>query len=360
MDNTSSFTPIEKMANDLIRIFIDAGYAPGGLQVKRDLLSQIVKRHHTLGYTEYSQSVIDDYINTANWRKDVAGQNVNYTRQMIRCAKYLQEYHESGTIQVGKKKFVSDGLSSYYRKILEAIDAHPSWSHTRKNTLRSQGQLYFSWLEEKGIQTLDDMPTKSITSFLSEKKLRNSSITTYKTGLSALFRYLYEEGIIKRDPHEAFDFNVSALLTADKKRERRPSPRSDEEEKQKIIECVDTTNARGKRDLAILLLGSEEGLTLTQISSLTLSCVKREGDRLFLRLTGSAEKEIPLSVRLSHALTDYIDNARPSSDDPHLFLTLRSPLKGIAPISCANVLLYYRKKAGLPPAPFSSLYAPNR
>ena len=344
--------PIKMLVMELTQLFRDAGYEAGSIKRKEETWNAIVRRHMSQGYETYEQSVIDDYVRTAKWRHETAGQNENYTRQMIRNARYLQEFHETGTVEFARKRYLSHDLSPYYESLLRVIEFHPSLGEKNKRNIRHSAGLFFVWLQEKGITFIDDMPKDSIRAYFNEKKFGKNSVYSYKSGLKTFFSYLYESGIIGEDFGDAFRFKLKDIETA-------PSGTRKKQEKNvmdagigRVIESVDTSAPRGKRDLSILLLAAELHLTAGEITNLRISGFNPEGRVLIV-----GKEERALSGRLSGVMEDYIRNGRPASDEPYIFLPLRKPLIKLSPQACAYIYNHYRKALSLPGAPFESLYS---
>jgi len=77
------------------------------------------------------------------------------------------------------------------------------------------------------------------------------------------------------------------------------------EVKQLLYHCDDTIT--GKRDRVVLSLLLGAGLRRSELSSLSFDCIKIQGDRTVLEVTGKGAKDrvIPVSDRLAQLLTEW-------------------------------------------------------
>lgn len=358
--NNNGLLPIEQLEAELLWVFRDAGYREKSLKLKKEMWNAIVRRHIAKGYVHYEQSVIDEYINTARWRRDVAHQKENYTRQMIRNAHYMQEFHETGNVVLANKKRLRNGKPSSNEQLLTVIESHPSWNPKYKGTVKRYGRSFLDWLEENGISSVEDITGETVLRFFNEKKFSPSSVHSYKYGLRKVFLYLYETGAIRKDISDVFvsGFEPGLIEYGTPGRNRKKDMVSDgasaKAEIDRVLKSIDRTGLRGKRDYAILLLGAELGLKAAEIVNLMLENHDPERGIIMVRnaLNGKYT-ERRLSRRLSDAIRDYIHNARPECDVPYIFLPLRSPLARLSPTNCTNIYSYYRKALSLPAESFS-------
>jgi integrase len=125
---------------------------------------------------------------------------------------------------------------------------------------------------------------------------------------------------------------------------RRPQPMPSvysEDEIERMEAAIDRTTPTGKRDYALVLLGTRLGLRLEDIR--TLSFDELDFERNAIRLVQKktlAKLELPLLPELKAALLDYIDNARPDVGDDTVFRLSCTPYD---PMSKNGIIACFRR-----------------
>ncbi|KNH10229.1 Mobile element protein [Candidatus Burkholderia brachyanthoides] len=97
----------------------------------------------------------------------------------------------------------------------------------------------------------------------------------------------------------------------------------------RAIEGCDPMTAVGRRDRAVLLLLARLGLRGGEIITLRLDDIDWDASRLRVRGKNGRECLMPLPAAAGKAIADYLRNGRPLSNDRHLFLRARAPIKGL-------------------------------
>ena len=144
--------------------------------------------------------------------------------------------------------------------------------------------------------------------------------------------------------------DYSFIVPKELKKEPFPSIYS-EEEISKIDAAVDTSTVTGKRDICILLLESRLAMRSGDIVGLTFENVNFENDRItfYQEKTGKLV-DLPLLPEVKKSLQEYIDTARPKSDDNHIFLRVNAPFRSLTTAALRNISKKYIQKAQIDPA----------
>jgi site-specific recombinase XerD len=99
-----------------------------------------------------------------------------------------------------------------------------------------------------------------------------------------------------------------------------------DEQALKLLQCIDRHSPAGQRDYAICQLLYTYGVRGGQIRALRLEDIDWVGNQIVFRaLKHGKDTLLPLTREVGESLLDYLQNARPCCQDPHLFLTLRAP-----------------------------------
>lgn len=122
-----------------------------------------------------------------------------------------------------------------------------------------------------------------------------------------------------------------------------------EEQASKLIQCIDRHSSAGCRNYAICQLLFTYGVRGGQIRALRLEDIDWAADQILFRaLKLGKDSLLPLTHEVGASLLDYLQNGRPASKDPHLFLTLRAPYHAIKGNSVlTNMVAHYIQAADI-------------
>jgi len=137
--------------------------------------------------------------------------------------------------------------------------------------------------------------------------------------LKKYFGYLFQQGILKSNYSSRFP---------KQKIIRRPKFHSmyGEEEVKKIILSIDRSSAGGKRDYAMTLLAASLGMRISDIANLKFKNINWNAEEInFIQKKTNIPNSLPLSTDIGNALIDYIQNARPKSSEPSVFIRTKPP-----------------------------------
>lgn len=116
----------------------------------------------------------------------------------------------------------------------------------------------------------------------------------------------------------------------------------------KLVNSIDVSSPRGKRDYLICLLVTQLGLRAGDVSRLEFSNIHwdRETIEIVQQKTGNP-LVLPLLRNLRFALLDYWKNSRPNCDSGTILLTLSKPHRCLPNTFLAHVIKERLKKAGI-------------
>ena len=96
----------------------------------------------------------------------------------------------------------------------------------------------------------------------------------------------------------------------------------------KLLDSVDVSTPDGLRDKAILLLVARMGLRSSEVCALKLGDIDwRHGVLTVAKTKTRRQRALPIPHDVAPILGKYILRVRPKSDDEHVFLRLRAPVK---------------------------------
>ena len=160
--------------------------------------------------------------------------------------------------------------------------------------------------------------------------------------MKKLYVFLYETG--------RTDDYYSALFSFSVNREKKVFPVLPKSDIATLLDTIDRSKVKGKRDYAIMMLGTVLGLRACDIVALKLEDIDwLRGEIRIMQSKTSNPVILPLTQDVGEALKDYILNARSSTADHEIFLRINAPHKRLA--SAVTVGEIYRDcciAAGLP------------
>lgn len=175
---------------------------------------------------------------------------------------------------------------------------------------------------------------------------RNSSDSSVKllaAALRSFLRFLFLDGVTVTDLSSAVPAiqrrrlaAIPAFLTA--------------EEVEQVIEAPDRSTARGRRDIAVLLLLARLGLRAGEIVALELGDIRWDVGDIIVRGKGRQQDRLPLLNDVGEALALYLQEARGSSSSRRVFLRCCAPHVGLSgPDAVGIIARQALRRAGLRP-----------
>lgn len=153
-----------------------------------------------------------------------------------------------------------------------------------------------------------------------EFKAANDKAGFHKT-IKMFFRYAYKYELIEND--------ISCWIPSIPRHKPVPTVYK-AQEIEKILSSIDRTSCIGKRDYCIVLIAAKLGIRSCDIAGLNLDAIHcTEGIIRFTQQKTNVSIEFPILPEISTALDDYLNNARPDSCLPNVFLTKPRPVASV-------------------------------
>ncbi|MCX6127483.1 MAG: tyrosine-type recombinase/integrase [Proteobacteria bacterium] len=200
---------------------------------------------------------------------------------------------------------------------------------------------FSGYLERLGAGNLKHLSAVLLSGFIAEysRKVKWAGLRNACGVLKVFTRYLYREGVTKKD--------LSQAVEGPQKFRMSDVPKSISwDQVQSLLKAVDRRSSTGKRDSAILLLLITYGLRASDIAKLTLDDFdwKNEKFRVRERKAGHSTG-YPLSKIVGEAIIDYLKHGRPDTKDRSLFFRSFAPLKPIGSAAIVSRAGHYLRKA---------------
>ena len=202
---------------------------------------------------------------------------------------------------------------------------------------------YFAWLEERGIVNLRETGTDLVQKFLLDcaEKFSPSTVHNIRLYLKKLYAFLMKTGQTDFDFQELFSFKIS--------RDRKVYPALPKADIDKLLESIDRNTKTGKRDYAVMILGTVLGIRACDIVRMKLRDIDwRIGEIKLTQSKTGNPVALPLTGDVGEALRDYILNARPDCDAEEVFVRIYAPHTALkAAVTIGEIYAKCCKAAGL-------------
>lgn len=333
---------IKELVDLALKLCEDQGYAKSSIHGKHKIFKAVIRKHEENDFTEFNEDVLAGYVKEQEQKyEDGLIKRDSYLFK-IKTAMQLQELVDTGTIDYGRVNRYT-GMNDYYSGIMDQMMAFPEWDETYAFNIRRYAMPFFKWLAKNGIESISDVDESVIRKYMTEsaKRLRINSIHHMNRGLKQTFYCLKEIELVEQD----YTF-VFSLPLPKEHRVRKPIPH---EEIAATLNSIDQSTAQGKRDYAMLLIGTVTGLRSVDIRMLKFENIDWvNGEiRISQKKTGKA-LALPLTKDVGEALENYILNGRPDSDSDFIFLRTYAPYPELSESALYNVFNKYRFALGLP------------
>jgi integrase/recombinase XerD len=281
----------------------------------------------------------------------VRGNEDSYERKSylpIRVCQCLTEWQLHGCLALKKQgklaarelpRQFKEGYESYATLCRETGYSERG-TYTRLNRIKRM-LLFF---DQHGASSFPGITAGSISSFFrSQIELDSRTVATMLTASRVFFRHLYRMGFTQED--------LAEKLPPVKANRQFRLPRVwKQEDVLSVLSSIDRGNPVGKRDYAILMLITRYGLRSADVKTMKLSDLRwTENVIQIVQSKTRNPLRLPLLRDVGWAIIDYLQNGRPTSEHPEVFLTSTVPIRPFGLHSCAlNAILAKRvQQAGV-------------
>lgn len=204
------------------------------------------------------------------------------------------------------------------------------------NTIRQ----FLLYLEDNDNQNLNELTPKTIIEFMEYMSVRRpAGLGAVVPAIRSFVVYLFKTQVIPQDLSGAANVPVTH-----KHKVHGIFTRSDLDH---IFSQVDTTTPMGKRDFAIMMLASRNGLRSSDILNLKLPDIHwNKAEFSIIQKKTSIPLVCPMDLETGNAIADYILHARPFSNAQNIFLSVKQA-QPITSSALCRMLKTYMLKAGI-------------
>ncbi len=241
-------------------------------------------------------------------------------------------------------------LSDYVHYCKDRLQLRPGTLHERTIELT----IFLDFLHSKKARTLDQIQSADLSDFLScranlpvlgkirrDRWLQPVTVARIVTDMRSFLRFLSMRGILQKD------------LSADLPTIRIPRDAQipsvwEQELVVRLLEAVDRSSVKGKRDYAILLLACRLGLRVGDIRTLKLDQIHWEDSTIEVAQSKTGTPlRLPLTNEVGEALIDYLKSGRPQTGHREVFLKVNPPFDPFTGNNLHHIITYWRLLAGI-------------
>ena len=241
-------------------------------------------------------------------------------------------------------------LCDYARYCKDRLQLRPGTLHERTIELT----IFLDFLHSRKVRTLDQIQSLDLSEFLScradlppvgkirrDRWLQPKTVARIVSDMRSFLRFLTMRGILQKD--------LSAELPKIRVSRDATIPSVWEQELLvRLLEAVDRSSAKGKRDYAILLLACRLGMRVGDIRTLKLEQIHWEDSTIEVTQSKTGlPLSLPLTSEVGEALIDYLKSGRPQSMHREVFLKVNPPFGPFTGNNLHHIVTYWRLLAGV-------------
>lgn len=213
---------------------------------------------------------------------------------------------------------LNNGLYEIYERFLNFIDVREQTSATYRKATRQ----FFIYLSERGITEPNRDTIIQYREYLKEGH-KPATVQVYLTALKVFFKWTEQEGLYT---------DIAKNVKGVKIEQQHKKDSLTTHQTQKVLNSIDRSKAKGKRDYAIILLMVTCGLRDIEVSRANIEDLRTVGNStvLFIQGKGKDTKDIYVKVanETENAIREYITTLDSFDDKSPLFTSLSSSSKG--------------------------------
>jgi site-specific recombinase XerD len=266
----------------------------------------------------------------------------------IRVCQCLTEWQLHGCLALKKQgKLAARELPRQFKEAYDsyvALCCEAGYSERGTYTRLNRIKRMLLFFDQHAVSSVQSITAWRISEFFrSQIELDSRTVATMLTASRMFFRHLYQKGFTQED--------LSEKVPVVKANRKFRLPRTwKQEDVLSVLSSIDRGNPVGKRDYAIMMLVTRYGLRSADVKSLKLSDLRWSENVIeFVQSKTRNLLRLPLLRDVGWAIIDYLQNGRPPSEYPEIFLTCTVPIRPFGQNSCGlNAILAKRvRQAGV-------------
>lgn len=280
--------------------------------LERGILAYMSERGEEFYHPDIGDSFLECLTRNTQWEKH------------YRCIGMLNSIIEHGHLMANRppsKKYELPGEIGVVAKRLLSMKQAERFSSGTIEVYQRVISQFISVLQIKGVSRVSEITESHIVDFVST----NTNSKGQRLYIMKMFcKFLLNEGYVK--------YSLGALLDSVKSPQREKVPSVYSPDEIALIEnSINRSDFGGRRLYAMFLLASRLGLRVSDIIRVRFSNL--DWDKCTISITQYKTKHaviLPLLTDVGNAIIDYLQAERPTSDDEHVFISMRPPFRGVS------------------------------
>ena len=281
------------------------------------------------------------------WRKHIVW-GVALLADLAEKGRIERAFTDVGTIHLDPA--MEKALRDYMGYCRDRLQLRPGTLHERKTELT----IFLDFLHSRKARSLDQIQPLDLSDFITTRAdlpvigkirrdhwLERKTVARIVSDMRSFLRFLTMRGILQKD--------LSAALPKIRvPRDAKIPSVWDQELIVRLLEAVDRSSMKGKRDYAILLLGCRLGLRAGDIRTLKLDQLHWEESTIEITQSKTGiPLKLPLTSEVGDALIDYLKSGRPQTTHREIFLKVNPPFDPFSGNNLHHIVTYWRLLAGI-------------
>jgi site-specific recombinase XerD len=297
---------------------------------------------------------LEEYL-VGDEQKERPGQS--WRKHMVWGIRVLADFAETGHIErafaeveaIHLVPAMQNTLRDYLQYCKDRLYLRPGTLHGRTTELT----IFLDFLHSKRARTLEQIQAADLSEFIScradlplgrirrDQWLEPKTVARIVSDMRSFLRFLTMRGILQKD--------LSAELPKIRVPRDAKIPSVWEQELVvRLLEAVDRSSAKGKRDYAILLLACRLGMRVGDIRTLKLDQLHWEDSTIEVTQSKTGTPlRLPLISEVGEALIDYLKSGRPQTTHREVFLKVKPPFDPFTGNNLHHIVTYWRLLGGI-------------
>jgi site-specific recombinase XerD len=297
---------------------------------------------------------LEEYL-VGDEQKEPPGQS--WRKHMVWGVRVLADFAETGHIErafaeveaIHLVPAMQNTLRDYLQYCKDRLYLRPGTLDGRTTELT----IFLDFLHSKRARTLEQIQAADLSEFIScradlplgrirrDQWLEPKTVARIVSDMRSFLRFLTMRGILQKD--------LSAELPKIRVPRDAKIPSVWEQELVvRLLEAVDRSSAKGKRDYAILLLACRLGMRVGDIRTLKLDQLHWEDSTIEVTQSKTGTPlRLPLTSEVGEALIDYLKSGRPQTAHREVFLKVKPPFDPFTGNNLHHIVTYWRLLGGI-------------
>lgn len=293
------------------------------------------------GIQHYNQKV-EKQILFHRFRHRTMKQLTRHEKEVHNSIKMLTEFTLTACIKVmpriKRRNFVFNGpIGALMLQFMEHKKTEERLSRTRLLCYQRYLYRFLQYCNRKKVHSLKKVDLPFVIHFIGELDCTSGTpVNTIVATVRNFTKYLYQEKLL--------DVDYARKIPQGKVIQQPKLPSTyTKKEIEKLLRSIERSSASGKRNYAIVLMAARLGLRASDIARLTFDSLRWDTNTVEITMVKTGkELTLPLLPDVGNAIIEYLKYARPTSEEPYVFLTERPPYGSF---SSSNIVTHIVQRA---------------